>query len=232
MSRPTKNFGSIFKKLEKFVGFKYPTFIKEILLNTGFDCEHAIKTIDENTIPIIEKKVELDHPNLLEGTIYEPKLENHLPFKFLIGHRALILEIPLTLDKYLKKKSEKKPRSEIQPEIQPENLKVLLINTIKTHLNNKKINCDFNIENVCDISQKENRFRCLVKCVFCEVKTPCIFDKHWKISNYSKHVCGHTSEKTRGLASVTSKNPLEPKEAKYHRARPNVIYEVRSVLNK
>lgn len=111
MSLRTQKTGSIYKKLEVFAGFKYPTFIKDILLNTGFDCEHAMKTIDENTVTIIEKKVELDHTNLLKGTTYEPELENsrenHLPFKFLIGHRALILGIPSTLDKYLKKKSEK-----------------------------------------------------------------------------------------------------------------------------
>lgn len=106
---------------------------------------------------------------------------------------------------------------------------MLLIDKIKNHLNNKAINCDFNIENVCDISQKGNRFTCLVKCVFCEIKTTCTFDKNWKISNYSKHVCGHKNEETRGLASGTSNNPLESKETPYHRAKLNVIYEVKNV---
>lgn len=228
MNRRTKKIGSIFSKLESFVGYKYPTFIKDILLNTGFDCEHALKTIDEKTIPTIEKKIELNHPHLLNGTIYESKLDSHLPFEFLIGHRALILEIPSTLEKYLTRKIEKKVKN--SKEIEPQNLRVLLTNKIINNLKKKNINCEFEIENIGEFTQKENRFTCLVKCVFCSINTPCSFDKYWRIGNYSNHVCGHKGKETPGLASGTSKNPLEPKQTQYHRAIPNVIYEVQNVL--
>lgn len=238
MSRRTKKTGSIFRKLETFVGFKYPSFIKDILLNTGYDCEHAIQTIDEKSISTIEKKIESDHPHLLKGTIYERKPENNLPFEFLLGHRALILEIPSTLAKYLKRKSDKKTEKKTKKfqEIELENLKVILINKIKNNLKYKKINCEFDIENIGDLSQRGNRVSCLVKCVFCETNTPCSFDEYWRITNYSNHVCGHQSKETReqghGLDNGTNKDLFVSKQPQFLRARPNVLYQVQNVLMK
>lgn len=106
--------GNIFIKLEKFIGCKYPSFIKSILLRSGFDCEASLLLLNEEKL----KKIEVDlaaYPELLKDTVYETKNRNPTSeFNFLFGHRELILNIPETIRNKNREKKEKNTRKNIE----------------------------------------------------------------------------------------------------------------------
>lgn len=94
---------TIYSKLEKFKKYKYPKFIKDILINSGFDCELALENLDREVIEKIEEDVELNK-GWIKDTVYEDKKQK---FKFLLGHQALLLQIPQVLKEIRKKKDRK-----------------------------------------------------------------------------------------------------------------------------
>lgn len=106
MSRRTP----IFSQLEKFTGSKYPAFLKKILINSGFDCESSLLLLNEEVIKNLESEVNLKK-ELLKNTVYDSKDGD---FKFLIGHRQLLLNIPPTINARIEKiKSRKKKNQKI-----------------------------------------------------------------------------------------------------------------------
>lgn len=237
--------GSIFNKLEKFTGIKYPQFIKDILLNNGFDWEYALLGITEKEIEKLEADVN-ENKHLIKDTIYETKEGT---FKFLIGHRIVLLNIPQTLNAYKNKNQRKNLEKNKSSEIALNKNEILmkLLTKIKNYFLIKKIECEFSIENnITEVAVNENSIKCRVKCIKCDVKIPCTFVNHWKISNYTKHVIEHneteksgqskdpsndqinnsnldlTADNTKDIGS-NSATPLE-----VHRAKPHA--EVQNVL--
>lgn len=85
-----------------------PGCIEKILNDTGFDSEIALLELNEVNILNIEEFVQ-KNPVILKETIYE----NRIPFKFLPGHRALLLAIPNRLNnlKVPKKKNKTSAKS-------------------------------------------------------------------------------------------------------------------------
>lgn len=58
MSRQSTTRNSIFTRLEKFAGNKYPIFIKNILEACGYDHESTLTLLTENSIKEIEREVD------------------------------------------------------------------------------------------------------------------------------------------------------------------------------
>lgn len=77
--------------------------MKNILIHCGFDCESTLSLLNEDAIDKIEKEVDIKK-ELIKNTIYEKKEGN---FKFLIGHKQLILAIPETLAETIRAKKRK-----------------------------------------------------------------------------------------------------------------------------
>lgn len=95
INKLTKNYTYIYfsrnaEWYDRFVS-ELPEFIQKILLETGFDTEISLEELEEENVKFIEDFVE-ENRHLLAGTIYEKKNANE--FKFLIGHRALLLALP------------------------------------------------------------------------------------------------------------------------------------------
>lgn len=98
-------FGS---KLKKILGRALPNGLGNILLESGFDSECALSTIDLVAIKSIEEYVN-NNKHLLEGTVYE---NQNVDFKFKPGHRLILLGLPKALAEYeaKKPKNDKKKR--------------------------------------------------------------------------------------------------------------------------
>lgn len=183
-----------FEKLESFFHIKYPNFIKEILKLTGFDSLYGLNTLDETTIKEIEEEVNksiLNNDgiieNIVKNTVYEKKLSeisDENPFKFLIGHKSILLNIKKDVEKYTKTK-----KLDIFKDT--DTLKHSLLKKIEKYLISKNYKSTVEIEHISKLSAKENWAKCYVKCSFCEVETPCTFDGCWRTSNFYKHLSSH-----------------------------------------
>lgn len=133
--------GNVFTRLEKLIGCIYPSFLKYVLLRSGFDCESALLLLNEDKI----NKIELDvaaNPELLKNTVYENK---NGEFKFLVGHRELILNIPETIRLAIRQKKEKpseknneETQSDTRSDVDIDDLSEKLIKKIKYVFRKKK----------------------------------------------------------------------------------------------
>lgn len=124
---------SIFDQLEKLNKSKYPKFIKDILTEAAFDTPAALKAINENSIGQIETFVS-NRLHLLENTEYVSSrgLLKESPFKFKLGHEALILNFPKEV-KSLSENSVKNKKPASQEELEKK-----LAEKITNYINKKK----------------------------------------------------------------------------------------------
>lgn len=76
---------------EKYIKNKFPSYIKNILVNSGYDNELSISKLNNESINDIEIFVTANR-NLLKNSIYEKSSEKK--FSFLPGHRHLLLDLP------------------------------------------------------------------------------------------------------------------------------------------
>lgn len=218
-----KQIAIIFSKLEKFFKIKYPIFIKNCLVETGYDTAAALKTIEKTSIGKLEKIIS-ERPELVKDTIYVDESGNLkiYPFKFKIGHESLILSIPKDLNDFLSTKKIEKSKQNISAE---DDLKLALIERIAKYSEkkNKKITLEF--EHLLNFSNHNNVVKCMVKCPFCENKFTCTFNTCWRASNFCKHIVT-CAEKNAALAPTQTE--IEPR---IERATPSyVLLEVENVV--
>lgn len=189
------SFQSGLHRIEDFTGIKYPKFLKDILVACGFENEASLEIINDKIIKDIENSIS-GSENLqikLKGTSYVKKdgaLISH-PFKFLIGHKLLLLKIPTIISEYKKKKNS----------FDSDNWKETLLKKIENYIIKKKLQFTVTLNHIKSSSITQNRAKVQVKCVFCEKEVPCTFNRNWSISNYMKHVLKHKK-----LDNKTSKN--------------------------
>lgn len=205
----------------------YPKFLKNILIHCGFDCESTLSLLNEDAIDKIEKEVDIKK-ELIKNTIYEKKEGN---FKFLIGHKQLILAIPETLAETIrakKRKTEKKNEVKLDANILGHDV----INRINNYMQSRNLDCKVEEEHIQVIDFDEDgptgRAKVVLKCVFCEIETACTYDKHWHISNYTKHVSSHL----KNAEKISEKNgqPSVQQSIEIQRGRRSVLSDVEHVL--
>lgn len=85
----------VFEQIEKFVDAEVPAFLKKMIIASGYDCELALRILSPNDIAVIEEFIQTKR-ELLLGTRYE----SMATFKFLPGHKQIILNIPTYIDQY------------------------------------------------------------------------------------------------------------------------------------
>lgn len=190
----------IYSRLEKHNKNKYPIFIKNILIEAGYDSAAALKTIEKSSIEKIEKIVS-ENLSLLKETqyVHDSGQLKTVPFKFKIGHEALILSIPKDLIDYLSKKNIENTRknpaieNEAASETDFDVLKESSLNKVKQFFVRKKINLKIDIALLSALTRINNQVKCYLKCPSCDIKVACNFDTCWHISNYYKHIelCKH-----------------------------------------
>lgn len=228
--------GLIFTRLEKSSESKYPNFIKDILIHTGYNSSATIKIIDKNAIETIEKYINDNFDDieiLLKDTLYLDSNGNlkKTPFKFLIGHISLILNLPKDLNQYFAKKVEIvtiKKTKEIPP---TEELKKTFNVRVKEYTDKKKIKIDLNKISVVNFSSSNNRVKCLAQCPFCSIKFVCYFDSCWRTSNFFKHIVSCSKNKVQSSAPITSSttNPTTSPTNSLIRAKQGVLRQVENL---
>lgn len=200
---------NVFSRLEKFIGSKYPKHIKNLLLHCGFESENALLTINEKSIEEIEQILNQNIDLLklvLKDTTYIDRngLLISAPFKFLLGHKSLILNIPKTIEEFNENKKKNKSVKEHSESINIENLRASLLLRFKSYKGKKNQNFSVTQDHFKKFTLKDKRAKVFVKCVNCAVYVPCSFDKSWNISNYIKHIASHERKLT---APATVRSP-------------------------
>lgn len=211
---------------------KLPSFLVEILKSTGYDSSIAIELLDSEKISEIETFIETNYGcahSLLKNTVYE----NSEKFKFLPGHRVLLLGLKTYADKYLnsglKKKKvntsgENRELASIREEIEiPSDdeldvLKSCLVQKIVKFCKKKHIDTE-NLSNSCvgaalEIIVNKNNvpvYKTVFSCPFCEVKVPCLHNLYWQIANLQKHMQTHEPRKPHSAAVDKLKEILAKK---------------------
>lgn len=189
-----KRSSRIFTQLEKFNRSKYPKFLKQILIETAFNIPASLKAINEQSIESIEKFVNNDLKLLNKTEYVNEKGELKVkPFKFLIGHKALILNFPKEIDvlKAAKKREKSQNRESTDENASENELTNLLILKITNYCKTKKIKIPNTVNlsgNISNFEQNLDQTRVSVKCPFCIKIIPCTVDTVWRMSNFGQHI--------------------------------------------
>lgn len=217
---------SCFRHLESFTKDKYPKFLKDILVASGFDCEAALQTLSESIINEIEQEVTNnlnDYKTILENTIYAKIYEkpDDRNFKFLIGHKAILINIPKTIkDKEASLKKKKSLEKSNKKQIEKKSKKIDLNETDFIQLLSEKIISYYEKKQLADVSsyffsiaciqegltEKKHSFekneanaqenvgasvRLRLKCPFCIKKIWCSYSKRLDFCNLTSHLNTH-----------------------------------------
>lgn len=238
--RLSKRSYKLWSNIEKRIGNKFPEEIKAILDITGFDIELSLKGINEKTVESIEQIVNenivannTETVAALKGSTYEGK---PLPFRFLLGHKILILSLPDKIAS-IKKKSGKSKNSHEQntsDELQvrdPEDHKKILLVKLKTYAKNHNLNFEIKESNITKLNQINRVTKCVVECCFCKRKIPCQFDTHWQISNLTNHIRTHlkNSHHNQSQNPVTIDSDTST-SLQIQRAPQGVLAEITNIL--
>lgn len=205
LSAVMKREGLIFSQLQNFKKVKYPGFIRNILIATGFDTAAALRCIKKSTIEEIERFVnnKTDFSDLLKDSSYIDERGNlkKTPFKFMLGHEILILNLPEDVKEYKLRKVQK---SEI---LKIEELKLSFIERTKKFAQKKNITLTINSEDLTKFEKSNTGIKCEAKCPFCAVKTICTYDSSWKLSNYNKHIISCARKNARVSSQIKRSEP-------------------------
>lgn len=225
---------SIFKHLAEFQGQKYPQFLVDILISTGFDSELSLTQINEDIIKDIENYID-KNKYLIKDTPYE---NNAGEFKFSIGHKLILRKIPEIIKQLDDTKREVREKvstagkgntrdkihinSNIQSNINRDinELRVDICTRVKKYANDFNLDfdfCDGNIQNLIKIAGIG--YKCNLKCPFCSKSPSCVYKKNWNISNFTSHVktcntkgqTGETPGETSGKRSIKENVVIEPR---------------------
>lgn len=179
----------------------------------------SIAHLNESDLLIIQDYVSNKAPHLVKE---HASYTHNQKFEFLPGHRKLVLALRNKV-KYFNKQNNRKPKktpqnipSETELIQNSEEIELLTaeeIANLKSRLNSKLANISkltgspafteenfigtidaYISKNLKTITSKTPSYKCFVKCVLCEKKVPCTFNKRWETSNISNHLKSHTSE--------------------------------------
>lgn len=166
-------------------------------METAFDTETALENLNSENLINIENYIE-ESRDLIAGTIYE----NKTPFKFLPGHRALLLSIPKKIAEKKLIKKEKKSKSDgvnntldsgLIDDEQQQKYKTELIAKLSNYC--KKIDLYLNLESkdISNFVSHEDRIKCFVQCPHCTTKKTftCFKEKNWAYSTFLSHLKKH-----------------------------------------
>lgn len=220
------------KEFQDFNNCTFPKFIKDILNLCAID-KTTLEQIDEKTITEIEKIVNQKKSILIKSP-YAKAFEKDEEFKFLYGHRLLLLSLPQKLAKFREfKKKNKQKRKEILKELKSstnvdtETISLDRLDQIKktllVKLNNfAKGQLPITENEVKKFNAKGNHAYCVVKCPYCKTEVPCTYLNTWKIFNFCNHVRKFHLEKS--VQQNKAPNPA------FRTARSSVLSELNSIL--
>lgn len=172
----------------------FPAIVVKILRVSFFDCRAALAAINDGSIADIEEFLE-DHREILDDSVYSKQF----PFKFLPGHKAIILAIPKrmiesptrTIARYdtdcKRFKTKFLSNKEIDAEI-GQLLKRLLEYSQRIGLSIQLTRAD-----VHDFQQTCDRYICRVTCTLCGKTISCFKKNYWIAVNIVAHLKQHAN---------------------------------------
>lgn len=161
---------------EKYIKNKFPSYIKNILVNSGYDNELSISKLNNESINDIEIFVTANR-NLLKNSIYEKSSEKK--FSFLPGHRHLLLDLPNQLRDFKNSKQKKEKKTIKDFEVLRSELLIKLnsVPFIKRSSLTQDSLTEFSVNNTI----------CKVSCPLCEKKFACHYYGYWSVANLKRH---------------------------------------------
>lgn len=171
------------------------------MTETGFDTEIALLELNEANVRSIIEEYTQQNLDILHETIYE----NCEPFKFLPGHRALLLAIPKRISSFKESKKQKRKNTtnHLQQPVDetatdaPDDLeleKKQLIEKLHKFCKNINLFLDLSLGDISDFIVLNDRIRCRVSCPYCQNKYWCLKKKHWAVSNIESHLKKHKEQ--------------------------------------
>lgn len=240
---------------------RLPNLIVEILKKTGYDSPLSIELLEDDKIKGIEESIQKRF-NSFNQLFKDTEYENIETFEFLPGHKTLLLGIRIYVKKYLEKNLSAKRNNrlpaiveecsetelELFSDIEKENLKKKLIEKVEKF--SKKFNISTeslsqnNIRGDLDaIIKADNHivYKCKFHCSIgdCQYITPCLYNKHWQISNLEKHLKTHIETTRRPNKAILSAldNILRPQSTdssasgSCNKTNDNSITQVNAPIN-
>lgn len=86
--------------LEQYIGFEVPMCLKNLLWKSGFDSMFSVKQITEKSLDDIEQCIQVNCKKifpLLDTNADIHKYDQQTVFKFLPGHRCILLDLPQSI---------------------------------------------------------------------------------------------------------------------------------------
>lgn len=164
----------------------------------------SLSEIDEQKLAEIEKYInDMDRDVIQTLTCCHSKTyQEQKSFKFLPGHKSMILAFPKKITQMAEMKKNNCARKKL---LSPADLKNSLI--ARLNLNMNKYNQQhrtpnqFSLDHLSEWQTEENGMtaKCKVLCVECNVVTPVTYSKSWCISNVLRHLKSHFGSKRRRL---------------------------------
>lgn len=197
-------------KIERFGGEKFPDCVKILLTKTGYDRMNSLSKIDAERILEIEAHLDTNREWVNELKCCNSDSYKQLAvFKFLPGHKILILGIPEQIER-MKEAQEKHgdadnakkivtTKSPKTQQTDEEIIQSMVSNLLKFA---KKINFPLqdgmlSANNVNDFERGNHLnnflYKCRFSCPFCEKVFPLRYQTFWMTSNLTKHLKEHMS---------------------------------------
>lgn len=195
------------KKIEeRGTSEKFPKCIKTLLIAAGYDTFASLSQLSDDKIKSIEnfhqeKRSNIDSLNCCYSDYYKTLV----PFAFLPGHKAILLNIPNQI-KDIQEELEKNPQCnpqrinfEAKKSLADEHLINILVANLGKYIKKKSktvVQADLISEVlITDFKRGENTdnfvCKCNFSCPFCDKKILAVYKTYWQSSNISFHLKNH-----------------------------------------
>lgn len=239
-------------EFQQFHSCKFPKIIKDILDFCGID-KSTFDAINEDIIKEIEETVN-KNKSILKGSIYDKTSDKANEFKFLFGHRILLLSLPSKYERFKQDKNKQKKQRKVRLSIlkhdsndsssveesktksktfEPELIRNSLITRLNNYAKNHGLNYKISEREIIKFSIRNREAFCIVNCPICEVKKTCTFVLNWNISNFTAHarLCIKKNQASADINTAHSRCP-PANQSNFQPARNSVLDKVDQILQK
>lgn len=190
--------------LERFNGERFPNCVKSILIASGYETITSLTRINSFEIQAIEEYVKQNCDILKDFQCCANEIyKNQETFRFLPGHRAIIMSIPSQIDSMKQEKAKrseakKTPQTKSQPNSMSDNeLKSSLVTKCVEYIAKNGVILQEGLltdSNIIDFERIDDYVKCRFSCPFCDKVISVNYIKYWKSSNVTTHLKAHVME--------------------------------------
>lgn len=202
----------------------YPSCFKSLLRHAAYDSKSSCLLLDEETLANMEEYITHTGKEVISrlNCCNAEKYQSQDRFRFLPGHRSLILSMPnqiRNMDSVKKKKS--KPLREFKKLLTPTELKQLLLIKLNeaSEKNGYSVGSykDTHLKNVQTmITNNELMAKCSVQCFLCQATVTSLYTGWWAVNNVIRHLKSvHYSGERTGLETGSIAQSQNDAECKY-----------------